>query len=159
MKKTNLSALAAAAVALALGSGCASQGITSGADYARFPNTETERYILKYDVKPTQVSTSAQVTRALGLTFGAPSTVILNDRDAKSGILFTIFGKGMTDAKNAALNKALLENKCEAILGARYQIDKKDYVLFSTYDCKITGWPATAKSLDKVEKPESKANK
>ena len=160
MKKQNLSALAAAAFALALGPGCISNGITAGADYARFPSPDVEDYVLVYDHSPKQIKSEATITRALGMTFGAPKTQLLNNKDRNAGGIFGIFGGGALEAQNAALNKAIEQNgDCDAILGARYKLEKEDYILFAKYKCTIQGWPATVKELKKADKPKATTGK
>ena len=56
-----------------------------------------------------------------------------------------------TSVKKAAVYDACKRNDCDIILATKYELTKKNYFLFRSVSCIVTGFPGTITGLERVD--------
>ncbi len=74
----------------------------------------------------------------------ADRTVLGADATASSAIsLAAFFPNPVRDAKAAAVYDACSKAKCDLLIGAKYKVTVKDYVVYKFIKCEVNGFPGT----------------
>ena len=152
MKK--LMMVAIGMVACSVMTGCFSSAATKGGSYANLPDPKPDEYQIHWENEDNEIETTATVYGGwFGFCGGSSDEApwMLYDtghRNLITGAL--VYGLG-DKARNAALYKACQQKKCDALIGARYEVETKSYGLFySKSTCKVKGWPARITGIEKV---------
>lgn len=148
MKKLMMAAIGM--VACSMVTGCISSAVSKGGTYANLPDPKPDEYMIHWENENQKVQTDATVFTVLKLFEGGDSAPwMLRDQESRN-----FFGvrnySAESKARNAALYKACQQSKCDAIIGAMYEVETKDYIIYSESKCKVTGWPARITGIEKV---------
>lgn len=152
MKKLTMAAIGM--VACSVMTGCMSSAVTKGGSYANLPDPKPDEYQIHWENEDNLTETTATVHGGMfgfcGTSDKAPW--MLRDQEAVNFFgarIYTIESK----ARNAALYKACQQSKCDALIGAMYEVQTESYgPFFSTSVCKVKGWPARITGIEKVAK-------
>lgn len=129
--------------------GCVSSATSKGGTYANLPDPKPDEYVIHWENEDEAITADATVYRILGFFYFGNQTWML--RDAESYNIFGIRNFSQeARARNAALFNACQQKKCDALIGATYDIDIMDWLIFSEAKCKVTGWPANITGIEKV---------
>lgn len=150
MKK--LTMVAIGMVACSVMTGCMSSAVSKGGSYANLPDPTPDEYLIHWENSDKTTEMTATVCGGMfgfcGKSDEAPW--MLRDQEARNffgGRVYSIESK----ARNAALYKACQQSKCDALIGAMYEVETKGYgPFFSKSTCKVTGWPARITGIEKV---------
>lgn len=150
MKK--LMMVAVGLIAISATTGCVSNAVTKGGTYANLPDPTPDEYKIHWENEDNIIETKATVCGGLFGFCGKSDNAPWMLRDQESRNFF-----GMREysteskARNAALYKACQQAKCDAIIGAMYEVEIEDYCgFFSIATCKVKGWPARITGIEKV---------
>ena len=151
MKK--LMIVAIGAVACSVMTGCMSGAVSKGGTYANLPDPKPDEYQIHWENEPNTIETSAVVCAgwfSFCSSQNDKAPWMLRDEESR-----TFFGARIysleSKARNAALYKACQQAKCDAIIGAMYEVETESYgPFFSTATCKVKGWPARITGIEKV---------
>ncbi len=155
MKK--LMMVAIGMVACSVMTGCKSSAVTKGGSYANLPDPTPDEYKIHWEHEDNTIETTATVYGGLfGFCGGSSDKAPWMLRDAEQR---TIFGSLPYDishrARNAALYKACQQKKCDALIGAQYEVETTSYGMFySESTCKVKGWPARITGIETVANKE-----
>ena len=133
--------------------GCMSSAATKGGTYANLPDPKPDEYQIHWENEDNTIETTATVRGGwFGLCGGASDKApwMLRDQEPRN-----IFGGSIYDlkdkARNAALYKACQQAKCDALIGATYEVETESYgPFYSVSTCKVKGWPALITGIEKV---------
>lgn len=150
MKKLMIAAIGM--VACSVMTGCMSSAVTKGGSYANLPDPTPDEYRIHWENEDNTIEATATVCGGwfgfCGSSDKAPW--MLRDQENRNiwGVrVYSIESK----ARNAALYKACQRAKCDALIGANYEVETVGYgPLFSTSTCKVKGWPARITGIEKV---------
>ena len=152
MRKLMMAAVCA--VACSAMTGCMSQAVTKGGNYANLPDPTPDEYRIHWENEDNTIVTTAKVCGGcfgfLGQSDNAPW--MLRDKEGAAGFMGIGGGYSLrSKARNAALYKACQQAKCDALIGAMYEVEIEGYgPFFSTATCKVKGWPARITGIEKV---------
>jgi len=139
-------ALLLAGTALLALTGCVSHHTDRGAQAMATPVSEGgPAYHTNWDVARTRTSANASAGVILGIFTTGEGLY------AKTPTLFPGFlplGTAIEDAKAAATYKACNAAKADALLGAIYDYQVRDYFFVKWIDCSVRGYPAVMTSVE-----------
>lgn len=143
--------VAIGAVACSMVTGCMSSAVTKGGTYANLPDPTPDEYQIHWENEENTIETSATVCGGFFGFFGPSDNApwMLRDQEVRNffGRVYTTESK----ARNAALYKACQQAKCDAIIGAMYEVEIESYgPFFEVATCKVKGWPARITGIEKV---------
>ena len=150
-----LTMVAIGAVACSMVTGCMSSAVTKGGKYANLPDPKPDEYQIHWENEENTIETSATVYGGWFGIFGPSDNApwMLRDQEQVSTFGF-MTGRVYSDeskARNAALYKACQQAKCDALIGAMYEVETEKYgPFFSVSTCKVKGWPARITGIEKV---------
>ena len=121
----------------ALAAGCTSVYKNDGGEATLCPTIVRDVAYEKYDIKSTPVESTDKRVFVLGMDFGDKPD---HYADCAPGNYFT--GKWVDKSKNAAFANACKAAKCDTLVGARYDVIFKDYLLWQRVEVKVVGYPA-----------------
>lgn len=99
----------------------------------------------KYNVDQMPVTATESLNVLFGfIKFGSTATHIA---DAARAHFFDTEGR----VRNGAYANACDQARCDAIVGARYNVQVEDYFVFRKYTCEITGYPAKLVGVEVIE--------
>lgn len=152
MKKLLLAAVGA--VSCSVMTGCMSSAVTKGGNYANLPDPKPDEYQIHWENEPDQITVSATVCDGIfgfcGTSDKAPW--MLRDQEARNFFGARIY-TAESKARNAALYKACQQAKCDALIGATYEVETVGFApYFTRANCKVKGWPARITGIEKVGK-------
>lgn len=143
---------AVCAAACSAMTGCTTSAVTKGGTYANLPDPTPDEYRIHWENEKNPIETTATVCGGLFGFCGASDEApwMLRDQEA-----FNFFGMRVytteSKARNAALYKACQQAKCDALIGAMYEVTTDDYLgYFTKSTCKVKGWPARITGIEKV---------
>lgn len=137
-------------VACSVVSGCMSSAVTKGGTYANLPDPKPDEYQIHWENQDKTIETDATVFTVLSIFSGGDKAPwMLRDQEAVNFFGARIYSLE-SKARNAALYKACQQAKCDAIIGAMYEIETEDYGIYSVAKCRIKGWPARITGIEKV---------
>lgn len=138
-------------VACSMVTGCISQAMTKGGSYAEVPSTKVDEYALHWEhEKGDRIVETATVYQVLGfINFGDPAPWLLRDHENRIWNLFRVY-PFETRARNAALYKVCKDPKRDGVLGAMYDVDTDDWLVFKKASCTVRGWPAKITGIEKI---------
>lgn len=147
---------ATAAVACSIMTGCVSSAVSKGGTYANLPDPRPDEYQIHWENEPNIIESTAMVTTVLGLFHGGEKAPwMLRDKEETAW-----YGRVYSDesrARNAALYKACQQAKCDALIGAMYEVETESYgPFYSQSVCKVKGWPARITGIEKTEGKKAK---
>jgi len=147
MKKLQISMIMIAVSVLAIvTTGCTSINNNDGANAISVDRMEVP-YEPILDIKAQKVSSEAKVSVLFGfITWG--QNKFADDTALGDFSLFAPTGQ----AKAAAVYKACKANNADLLLATKYEIETKDYFVFKKISCKVAGYPATVKGIQKSKK-------
>ena len=155
MKK--LTIIAIGMVACAVMTGCMSSAATKGGTYANLPDPKPDEYQIHWenttgmsraDRKEFSATVCGGMFGFCGKSDKAPW--MLRDQEARNFFGVRIYGLE-SKARNAALFKACRDTKCDALIGADYEVETESYgIFFSKSTCTVKGWPARITGIEKV---------
>lgn len=131
--------------------GCVSSAVTKGGSYANLPDPKPDEYLIHWENGDNRIEAEASVYTVLSM-FGGGDDAPWMLRDEAN---YSFFGRIYTledKARNAALYKACQQAKCDALIGAEYVVETKNYGVYSSAKCKVKGWPASITGIEKVAK-------
>lgn len=145
--------IAIGVVASSMVTGCMSSAATKGGSYANLPDPKPDEYLIHWENEDDTIETTATVHGGMfGFCGGSNDKApwMLRDEEAR-----TIFGARIysleSKARNAALYKACQQAKCDALIGAMYEVETESYGMFySKSTCRVKGWPARITGIEKV---------
>ena len=140
--------MCAAAIA-ALACGCITVNKNDGGDHNLQPKVAKDIVHEKYSVEQTPVTATESINVIFGIfPFGATATHIAD------GAPLSTFWQGdslNSKVRNGAYANACDQAKCDAIVGARYNVRTEDYVVYKKLTCEITGYPAKLTGVELIE--------
>lgn len=150
MKK--LMTVAVGAAAISMMTGCVSSAVTKGGAYASLPDPTPDEYKIHWENEDNMIETTATVCGGVfgfcGKSDNAPW--MLRDQESTNFLGVRVYSIE-SKARNAALYKACQQAKCDALIGAMYEVEVEDYLgYFSIATCKVRGWPARITGIEKV---------
>ena len=153
MKKLMMAAVCA--VACSAMTGCLSQAVTKGGTYANLPDPTPDEYRIHWENEDNTIETTAKVCGGWFGIFGPSDKAPWMLRDQESVNTFGPFTfheySLRSKARNAALYKACQQTKCDAIIGAMYEVEIESFgPFFEIATCKVKGWPARITGIEKV---------
>lgn len=144
-------------VACSVMTGCMSSAVTKGGTYTNLPDPKPDEYLIHWenttgmsrgDRKEFSATVCAGMFGFCGTSDKAPW--MLRDQEARNFFGARVYGIE-SRARNAALYKACQQLKCDALIGADYEVETESYgPFFSKSTCKVTGWPARITGIEKV---------
>lgn len=148
MKKLMMAAIGM--VACSVVTGCVSNAVTKGGTYANLPDPKPDEYLIHWENEDSTIEMDATVFSVLRIFDGGDSAPwMLRDQESRNFFGMRNFSLE-SKARNAALYKACQQAKCDALIGAMYEIESKDYWLYNVSKCKVKGWPASITGIEKV---------
>ncbi|MBQ9431017.1 MAG: hypothetical protein IJU44_05640 [Kiritimatiellae bacterium] len=133
--------------------GCMSSAVTKGGSYANLPDPKPDEYQIHWENEDNIIETTATVRGGLfGFCGGSSDKApwMLRDEAARNFFGARIYSLE-SKARNAALYKACQQAKCDALIGATYEVETESYGMFySESTCKVKGWPARITGIEKV---------
>ena len=151
MKK--LMMVAISMVACSVMTGCMSSAVTKGGSYANLPDPTPDEYKIHWEHEDNTIETTATVYGGLfGFCGGSSDKAPWMLRDKEERTIWGSLPYGIDHkARNAALYKACLQKKCDALIGAQYEVETTSYGMFyKESTCKVKGWPARITGIEKV---------
>lgn len=136
--------------------GCMSQAVSKGGTYANLPDPTPDEYRIHWENEENTIEMSATVCGGWFGIFGHNDKAPWMLRDQEQVNTFGPFVLGRvysteSKARNAALYKACQQAKCDAIIGAMYEVETEKYgPFFEISNCKVKGWPARITGIEKV---------
>lgn len=154
MKQLTMAAIGA--IAGSLLTGCISEATTKGGTYANLPDPKPDEYQIHWENEDNMIEMSATACGGLFGIFGRSDNAPWMLRDQEQTRTFGPFNMGRvytteSKARNAALYKACQQAKCDALIGAMYEVETESYGgFFEVSKCKVKGWPARITGIEKV---------
>ena len=133
----------------ALACGCISANRNDGGNHNVQPLVAKDIVHEKYTIEQTPVTATESINAIFGIfTFGATAT-----HTADGAPLSTFWQSDALNSKvrNGAYANACDQAKCDAIVGARYNVRTEDYIVYKKLTCEITGYPARLTSVELIE--------
>ena len=128
----------------AVACGCVSVNQNDGGNSCLRPSVIKDGVQIKYEVGKNKVSGADQLNCLFGfICWGSTATHVC---DQCEGSFF-----GGDKVKNGAYANACDAGKCDQIVAARYTITTDDYFVFKRIKAEVSGFPATAKSVEVVD--------
>ncbi len=146
MKKTLVKMCAIASMASVF-TGCMSTSSNDGANQIGMEKLQMPSYAPVIEHKATKVSGSAEMNVWVGLFAKGDTDYAENTTFNSLGFFSTPTDK----VKNAAVYNACKKHNADMLLGTKYSVTEKDYVLFKTLKCTVTGFPAVVKDVKEVK--------
>ena len=139
-------------IACSVITGCVSSAVTKGGSYANLPDPKPDEYLIHWENEDNIIETTATVCDGWFGFFGISDRAPWMLRDEES---YNFFGSRIytveSKSRNAALYKACQQAKCDALIGATYEVETESYgPFFSKSTCKVKGWPARIIGIEKV---------
>ena len=133
--------------------GCWTGAVSKGGTYANLPDPKPDEYQLHWkNTKAERVEYSATVSEILSfIDVGEKAPWML--RDQEQTLFFGLARKYTNEdkARNAALYKACLNEECDALLGAMYDVETVSYgPFYSESKCTVRGYPAKITGIENV---------
>ena len=151
MNKLMMSAVAI--IACSMMTGCLSSAVTKGGSYANLPDPKPDEYLIHWENEDNQIEATATVRAGWFAFCGGSSDKapwMLRDQEARNMFGARIYSLE-NRARNAALYKACQQKKCDALIGATYEVETESWGMFySVSTCKVKGWPARITGIEKV---------
>ena len=145
MKKTLILLLGCAVSAVVL-SGCKSINTNDAASATKFESTVA--YDTQLTVAEKAVTGEAQINVLFGfIAWGVSSYADDAFSTTTDDSPLSLIATPNKLAKQAAVYNACEANKADALLGAKYKIDTKDYFVFKKVKCTATGYPGVIKGI------------
>jgi hypothetical protein len=147
MKKLQISMMVMAVAVIAIiTTGCTSINTNDGANAV-----SVDRLQLPYEpvleCQKQKVSNEANVSVLFGfITWGESKFA----DDTALGD-FSLFAP-TAQVKAAAVYKACKANNADLLMAAKYEIETQNYFVFKKVNCKVAGYPATVKGIQKSKK-------
>ena len=142
-------------VACLVVAGCSSSAATKGGTYANLPEPKPDEYLIHWENEDNTIEKTATVYGGwFGFCGGSSDEApwMLRDQEARNFFGVRIYSLE-SKARNAALYKACQQKKCDALIGAMYEVETKSYGMFYSWStCKVKGWPARITGIEKVKK-------
>ena len=163
MKKTMLFLAAAVVVCL---TGCTTYYRDAGVDYLSRPQSVSNApYYTEYTLQEKTITARGEASVILGLFQIAENKQclsVVNPNLPVSSLLNDLISptyKAVSNAKNIALYNACTLNNADQLLGATFDYVVKDYVVFTTVQCTVRGFPAKVKGIKMIDKKPIILNK
>ena len=142
-------------VACSVMTGCMSSAVSKGGSYANLPDPKPDEYLIHWENSSKTTEMTATVCGGMFGFFGKSDRApwMLRDQEQFSGFgPFTGRVYSLENqARNAALYKACQQSKCDALIGAMYEVETEGFgPFFSKSTCKVKGWPARITGIEKV---------
>ena len=148
MKKLIIATVSVVACSVMVG--CMSSAVSKGGTYANLPDPKPDEYQIHWENQDKTIQTEAVVFSVFKVFEGGDKAPWML-RDQENRNFFGIRNYSLeSKARNAALYKACQQSKCDALIGAMYEVETEDYILYSVSKCKVTGWPARITGIEKV---------
>ncbi|MGN0847289.1 MAG: hypothetical protein ACI4RA_07900 [Kiritimatiellia bacterium] len=132
--------------------GCMSSAVTKGGSYANLPDPKPDEYLIHWENADNTIEATATVCGGIFgfCNYSDKAPWMLRDQESRNFFGHRIYS--LEDkARNAALYKACQQTKCDALIGANYDVETESYgPFFSTSTCKVKGWPARITGIEKV---------
>ena len=139
-------------VACSVMTGCMSSAVSKGGTYANLPDPKPDEYMIHWENQNNIIEAEATVFTVLSIFNGGDKAPwMLRDQEAVNFFGTRIYSLE-SKARNAALYKACQQAKCDALIGAMYEVETEDYGIYSASKCKVKGWPARITGIEKVTK-------
>lgn len=158
MKKSLLLAVCAAVSAIVL-AGCTTTYRDTGVDYlTRSSSAGTTPYYTEYEVSKKQISgkgTASVLFWFFQFSEGKYCLVEHNPHLSVLSLFKEIFSpsqKAVSNAKNAAMYDACEKSGADQILGAGFEYQITDYLVFAKVECVAKGFPAKVKEIKMLDK-------
>ena len=137
-------------VACSIVTGCMSEASSRGGTYANLPDPKPDEYLMHWENKGGKIEAKATVKEILKIfDVGDKPHWMLRDKENYWGLI-PLDPSIRDKARMAALFKACQQNKCEAIIGAMYDVEVSDYLLYKEAKCTVRGWPANITGIENV---------
>jgi hypothetical protein len=134
-----------AAAILAAATGCVSVHKNDGGDANLAPQIVKDIVREKYEVGTAPVTATESINVLFKIfAWGGTAT---HFADAAPYDFYDNVGR----VKNGAYANACDQAKCDAIVGARYNVRVEDYYVFKKLTCEITGYPAKITGVELIE--------
>ena len=147
-----------AVACLAFASACTSINSSDGGNLTIYPKTigPTDNYRPLYTIDTKRrVSGHANVNVLFGLFAWGDGSGIADNADIYGSSGLAKFLSFMPDAKRrsaqAAFYNACKNAHCDSIVAAKYEITRKNYLIFSKCSVEVKGFPATLSSVEVVK--------
>ena len=147
MKKILLGLCAVAGILFA--TGCTSINSSDGGDLNIYPKTigPTDNYRPLYTVDTKKkVTGKAKVTVLFGLFMWGDGSGLADNAD-----IFSFLPDSRRLSAKAAFYNACKEANCDDIVAARYEVTRKNYLIFSKCEVEVKGFPATLSGVEVVK--------
>lgn len=148
MKKTLILGLFAVAAILFV-TGCTSVNSSDGGSLNIYPETigPTDNYrpLYKIDTK-NRVVGKAHVNILFGMFMWGDGSGVADNAD-----VFSFLPDARRLSAKAAFYNACKEADCDSIVAARYEITRKNYLIFSKCEVEVKGFPATLSGVEVVK--------
>lgn len=151
-KMKKLTIIAIGMVACLVITGCKSSAVTKGGSYANLPDPRPDEYLIHWENSDKTIEMTATVCGGMFGFCGESDKAPWMLRDQATFNFLGARNYSIEDrARNAALYKACQQQKCDALIGAMYEVETEGYgPFFMKSTCKVTGWPARITGIEKV---------
>ena len=136
--------------------GCISEATTKGGTYANLPDPTPDEYQIHWENEDNTIEMTAIACGGWFGIFGHNDNAPWMLRDQEQAKTFGPFDLGRrytteSKARNAALYKACQQAKCDALIGAMYEVETESFgPFFEMSRCTVKGWPARITGIEKV---------
>ena len=136
--------------------GCISEASSKGGTYANLPDPKPDEYQIHWENEENKIEMSATACGGWFGVFGKSDNTPWMLRDQEQTQTFGPFNMGRiytteSKARNAALYKACQQAKCDALIGAMYEVKSESFgPFFEVSRCTVKGWPARIIGIEKV---------
>lgn len=147
MKKILLGLLAVTGIFIA--TGCTNINSSDGGNLNIYPETvgPTDNYRPLYNIDTKKrVVGKAQVNVLFGLFTWGDGSGIADNAD-----VFSFLPDARRISAKAAVYNACKDAHCDSIVAARYEITRKNYLIFSKCEVEVKGFPATLVGVDIIK--------
>lgn len=146
MKKIHILILTMTIAIITVTTGCTSVNTNDGANAISVDRMKVS-YEPVLECQKQKVSDEANVSVLFGfITWGESKFA----DDTALGD-FSLFAP-TAQVKAAAVYKACKANNADLLMAAKYELKTKDYFVFKKVNCKVVGYPATVKGIQKSKK-------
>ena len=147
MKKILLSLVTIVGILTA--TGCTSINSSDGGNLNIYPETvgptDSYRPLYKIDTQKRVVG-KAQVSVLFGLFMWGDGSGVADNAD-----VFSFLPDARRLSAKAAFYNACKEANCDSIVAARYEITRKDYLIFSKCEVEVKGFPAKLSGVEVIK--------
>ncbi|MEQ6886550.1 hypothetical protein [Salicola sp. Rm-C-2C1-2] len=144
MKKIAIAAIASGALALG---GCSATKVSTNS----MPLTSPLQTNVEADVEVGgKISGEATFSRFLVFPIGADDSTLAEGVSYGGGVTsgYGYFGQEVQKAKAAAAYEAVESSGADIIVAPKYEIDRSNYLIFSTTQVKVSGYKGTINSIE-----------